>query len=57
MKKKTKSKILAIRVPLPIFDKFKEKCELENFKMSEVIRLFLLDFSQNGMKQFKKGTS
>jgi hypothetical protein len=47
-KKQITSKILAVRVPTPIFDKFKQKCDEESFRMSEVIRLYIRDFSENG---------
>ncbi len=53
-KKSIKGKTLAIRVPDVLFDKFKEKCEKDSFRMSEVVRLFIRDFIENGFKKDKK---
>ena len=51
MSKKAKdSKILAIRVPIPLFEKFKEKCDKETFGMSEIIRLYIRDFAEHGFE-------
>lgn len=44
MNKNHADKVLAIRVPTPLFDKFKEKCN-ENFKsMSEALRDFIREY-------------
>ena len=52
-KKQIDSKIIAIRVPTPILEKFKLKCKIENFRMSEVIRLYIRYFSENGLDIIK----
>ena len=47
-KEQIDSKVLAVRVPTQVFDKFKSQCSKEGFRMSEVIRLLVRDFSENG---------
>jgi metal-responsive CopG/Arc/MetJ family transcriptional regulator len=48
--KNVADKVLAIRVPTPLFDKFKEKCN-ENFKsMSDTLRDFIRDYIKQGDK-------
>lgn len=47
-KKQTDSKVLAVRVPIQVFNKFKKRCIKEGFGMSEIVRLYIRDFSVNG---------
>ena len=42
------SKTLAVRVPTQVFEKFKERCDQEGFRMSEVLRLYMREFSTHG---------
>lgn len=48
MKKQMESKTLAVRVPIQVFNKFKERCDKEGFRMSEILRLYMGDFATNG---------
>ena len=46
-KKEIDSKVLAVRVPTPVFEKFQAKCEADGFRMSEVVRLYIRFFSDD----------
>ena len=41
-----KDKIMSIRVPEPLFSKFKKVCEANFKSMSDAIRDFIRDYSQ-----------
>lgn len=46
------SKTLAVRVPTHIFEQFKERCDKDGFRMSELVRLFIRGFIQHGTYAF-----
>jgi len=48
-KEQKDSKVLAIRIPTPLFQKFKDKCDENSWRMSEVVRLYVRDFCEHGI--------
>lgn len=56
MSEKHTDKTLAVRVPVPLFEKFKSKCEANFKNMSDVVRDFICEYSadEEWLETFEK---
>ena len=51
MNKQNADKVLAIRIPAPLFDKFKDECNKNYKTMSEALRDFIREYVKHGTDQ------